>query len=1243
LDKHLAPLPQGVTGELFIAGIENKREPLHWPANELLLIADPLNNGQLLYRSGRMARLLEGGSIELLENAKENSISCAENSPGQQTQNETNAGKHNGKLIHNLQDRLLDIWAEVLRKDKAKIGSTSSFTELGGNSLRVLLLINKIYKEFGVNVPLRAIFENKNIVSLGNYIQTLAKDRYTPIPAALPKRYYPISDAQKPIFFLYQFDSDSMFYNQPRVIKITGEIRVDMVRTALHNLIARHDILRTSFDVVDDEPVQRVWPEIEFDIEYHIASEEEARGIIAKSFRPFNLSKAPLLRVVLVQVAPLVHYITIDVHHIVLDGTSDVMLMNELVALYNGESLPPPNLQYKDYAEWNNSPGRRTELEKMKEFWANQFSDEIPVLELPSDFVAPGPDDYHGGATDFIIEAQETQALKAIADKQGASLFMTLLAAYNVLLNKISGQEDIVVGTLVSGRDHPDIEKTIGMFVTDLPLRNYTHGDLNFIEFLSNVKRNALACFENQAYPTKIPSRQLTGRRDQQNNVGYNAFFLFPNFDKGGEVKIQDIALERYDLGGGVELRHDITIIVSEEADKLSVRLCCNKFFKEETRKRFASYFMHIIKSISTQPELKLSAISILSIEEKRQILGTFNNTVRNVGRNKYFTQLFREQVELTPYKIAVEHNNVKLTYRELATRAEALSRHLVANDVTPGVKVALYMSRRIEMVTSIIAIFQAGGAYVPIDVDYPSQRVKEILTDSEARIVLTTSDLFQEVSLLSKTLVIAVDNPGLDTTIAINTHCQYNPHDLAYMIYTSGTTGKPKGVMIHQLGMVNHLFAKINDLQLDGDDVVAQSASPCFDISVWQFLSALLVGGKTFILDKEPLLEPHRLISVLQQGNVTIFESVPSLIVTFLYGLSDRHVNSLPALRWMIPTGERLGAALVKQWHTLFPDIKLLNAYGPTEASDDVTHYIVEELHSDQAVVPIGRPIQNTHIYILDKHLNLCPAGVKGEICVAGLGIGKGYWKDEQKTLRSFIPNPLLAEPEVPAEYSTVFKTGDIGYYLQNGDIICAGRIDDQVKIRGFRIEPAEIENVLLGCDPVKEVVVVVQTDESLNKRLVAFVVMHDGPDSGIDLKKVVKTKLPDYMVPSEIIKIDKIPLTRNGKVDRQALYKKLSVLKEAEENYVAPQTGLHSALAEIWNELLGVERIGIQHDFFELGGHSLLAMKLSATIKRKLNAEVPIKVIFQLSTIASIAQWIEINNEETTEVTENTETIVL
>ena len=1193
---------------------------------------------------------------------------------------------HSQSPRDNVERKLLELWSDILGIGKESIGVTSNFFQLGGNSLNIMTLISRVHREFDIRIMLAEIFNNPTIEKQAKILgktpgdALAAEKQFIPIDAVEKKEHHVASSSQERLYVLQQMDPDSTVYNMPEMhlLELEQQHHKNKLEQTFRQLIRRHESLRTSFRMVNEKPVQCLHEEVDFEIEYYQVEEEEQktegrrqmtgdrlqaaggktntylssviRHLSSEFIRPFDLTRAPLFRAGLIHIPGFApahvsqeknnenkYLLMVDMHHIISDGVSHRILVKDFFTLYSGGQLSELRIQYKDYSEWQRaklvSKDERDPIKRQEEYWLSQFDRELPVIDLPIDFARPELQDFEGRTLNFNISPEDAAALRNIALEEGATLYMMILALFYILLAKLSSQEDFIVGTDIAGRTHAQLEPIIGMFVNTLVLRNFPAGNKRFREFLLQVKEKTLAAFQNQDYPFEELVEQAAVNRDPSRNPLFDVLFSFMSNDHtpppqktGKENSLFKTAAYSYE---NQTAKFDLTLNGSETGERLSFFFeYSTKLFKKETIQRFIDYFKKIVSAVIRDPGKRISGIEIISKEEKKQILLDFNNTKKALERDRTYTRIFEDRVSRHPDRLAVVSHRQHITYRILNEEANRIAGFLGNQGVTAAALVALYLERSIALLASIIGVFKAGGAYLPLETDYPMARVEYILENSEALVVIAQKPFRESGISLPKQVLFLEPQQPLKTVLqdypGNNRQMNNRPEHLAYMIYTSGTTGTPKGVMIHHLGMLNHLYAKINDLSVTSRDIIAQTAPACFDISVWQFLAASMKGGCTCIIQKEIVLEPHRFLQVLQKIQVTILESVPSLMTAFLETVKYENPGNLKSLRWMIATGEPLSPHLVKEWRKLYPGSKLMNAYGPTEASDDVTHYIVDDLPTGtRSTVPIGKPLQNLHIYILDKHLSLCPVGVKGEICVAGIGVGKGYWKDDRKTAQSFIPNPYFDEIN-DADFSILYKTGDIGYFTADGNIECLGRGDEQVKIRGNRIELEEIRQHLLNHEKVKEAAVILKRNKTGETFLCAYVVANNTGTG--QLREYLSHQLPAYMIPSYFVSMHELPLTPNGKLDRGALPEPASG-KMIEEHSTAPRNQIEEKLAALWADVLGIDKntIGIDDNFFGLGGHSLKATVLAANIHRELKVKIPLAEIFRTPFIRGLAEFIK------------------
>ena len=1121
---------------------------------------------------------------------------------------------------------MLALWQDFF--GRPDIVSGDDFFEIGGDSLKALTMIGRIHKIFNVEIPTREFFSNSSVERLSLLIDNIQSEttggkqyaQYQAIPRSPVQSSYPLSSTQRRLYFLYEFDKYSLAYNLPQAINIKGPVNTEKFSRIINLIVGRHEILRTYVDTSGEAPVQRIAGQINIPMECFNAAEDQVPMILREFIRPFDLNNGPLIRTGLIKVARDEHVFMIDMHHFISDAISFNIFLKEFMTLYKGDDPGEVPLQYRDYALWQTSPIYQQALARERDWWLQEFREEVVRLDLPLDHSRPLVRNYAGDTVRFLLDETEMSILRKIADAEGATAFMVLLSIYSILLGRLSGQEDVVVGTPTSGRNHADLERILGMFVNTVPIRTNPNGALSYRNYLRQLKSKILTAFDQQAYPYELLIEEVKVARDTSRNPLFDVWFSYENWE------IENFELAELDItpcqSGPAISQFDLSLTAGEWNGSMRLNFeYSTELFEKTTIERFITYFRAVISAVGHEMDRTLASISLVMGEEKELLIHGFNDTVKPIEREKTFFELFAEQAARTPHHIAVRHNKEELAYRDLYQRAMGLSHYLTSHGIGAGSRVALYMPRGIDMLTAIMGIFAAGGAYVPIETDYPVQRVTEILEDSEAPIVLvngTTAfaaeQIRRSVNSLKEVAVVHTVSQGDYPEAGL----QYRAgaQDIAYIIYTSGTTGKPKGAMVHQLGMLNHMYGMIDAMQLNARDVLGQTASCSFDISVWQLLCALLIGGTTCIIDKEKMLDAGQLLIEMYENKVTVAEMVPTVLRTLLDEALATRPEMLHSLRWMIPTAEQISMALVTKWYNTYPQIPLINAYGPAEASDDVTLYRINK-DIKSTIIPIGKPIGNIRIYILDKYLNLCPVGVCGEICIAGVGVGKGYWKDPAKTARVFVPNPFAErEGEGATDYGTLYLTGDTGYYQQDGNLIFTGRRDHQVKIRGHRIELGDIESHLLQHGQLDEVTVLAREKDD-SKYLVAYYVS----DAGIQqdkLRSYLSDKLPDHMVPSFFVWLQRMPLTVNGKLDRKALPE--PQLDKQEGSLVLPGTPEEKILTAIWTHVLGIEPIGITDNFFSVGGDSIKSTQIISRL-RSSGYEVSVKDIFIHQTIRELA----------------------
>lgn len=1043
---------------------------------------------------------------------------------------------------------------------------------------------------------------------------------------------FPASFAQQRLWLLDQVHPGSAAYNLFFTVRINMLLNGETLAQSLDALSQRHEVLRTAFGVRDGQPVQLIFPDMKvpltiIDMQHLPASEREdelRRLALEEVQRPFDLASGPLLRVTLFQLEPEASLLLLTIHHIIFDGWSAHIFFRELAALYRqfdaGSSAPLPALpvQYADFAVWQREQLQGELLEEQLAYWKKQLAGAPTALELPIDRPRPPLPTSPGATLLFALPRSLTDELKALSRKEGISLFTLLVTSFQTLLYRYTGQDDLLLGIDAADRGQAETEGLIGCFVNTLVLRGNLTGNPTFRELLGRTWQGISGAYAHQDLPIEYLVRELQPER----SVGQNPFFqVMLSLDPPGAPSDWEMTAMPLESGAA---KFDLSLEMQDQAQGLLTYLEYNTdLFDAATIERLTGHWQTLLEGIVADPEQRIADLPLLTEAEWQQQAIAWNATQTAYPERQCFHELFEAQVERTPQAVAVICEQEQLSYQELNRRANQLARHLQEQGVGPESIVPLLAERGIPFLTAMLAIFKAGGAYLPLDPRHPPSRIRHILAHSAARLLLATKDF---APLLAQALngtevspqVVYFEDLHFDGEETANLPVRAAPRNLAYVIYTSGSTGLPKGAMLEQRGMINHLYAKIGALDITAGDSVAQTASQCFDISVWQFLAALLVGGRTHIFPDSVAHDPMRLLQQVEQHQVSILETVPSLLRVMLESIEGGSSSypRLERLRWLVPTGEALPPEFCRRWLSVYPYIPLLNAYGPTECSDDVTHYpIFAPLAERQVHTPIGRPINNIRLYILDQRLRPLPVGVSGELYVGGAGVGRGYLNDARRTAEAFVPDPFS---DIPA--SRLYRTGDLARYLADGTIEFLGRVDHQVKIRGYRIELGEIEALLRQHGSVQDVVVVVREDIPGNRALVAYVVPTEG-GAGDGLRDYLKEKLPEYMVPSAFVLLEALPLTPNGKLDRRSLP---APEYGVGEQFLAPATPLHHQLVRIWEELLEVRPVGIRDNFFDLGGHSLLVVSLVDRIEQETGKKLALATLFAGPTVEQLAEAI-------------------
>ena len=1052
------------------------------------------------------------------------------------------------------------------------------------------------------------------------------------------KSFYPLSDNQQGIWFLCQLAPESSIYNVSFAARIRSELDILAFRRAFQALVDRHPSLRTTITVQSGKPVQQIHDQQPVHFEEIDAStwreDELQTRLLEETHRPFDLERGPVMRVGLLTRSAQEHILLLVIHHIVVDFWSLAVILNELGVLYSAEkngrpvALPPLDLQYTDFVRWQAEMLASPVGERLWDYWKKQLAGPLPVLALPTDRPRPPMQMFRGAQHDFTLNDELARQLKALANAEGATLYMVLPAAFELMLYHHSGQEDILVASPMAGRSRAEFEGMVGFFANPVVLRANLSGNPTFRTFLGQVRQTVLGALEHQDYPTlrlvqrlrpprdlsRTPLCQTMFVLDKPHRVTEQAARAFARGETGLRVDLGEFVMETIPLERRAATL-DLVMLIIETTGSLSASIRFNTdLFEAGTIARMAGHFHALLESVIRDPSTTIGDLEILTGRERQQLLVEFNDTKTDYPKDKCIHQLFEEQVQRTPDSVAVVFEGQQLTYAQLNARANQLAHHLQTLGVAPEVPVALCMERCTEMVVGLLGILKAGGAYVPLDPAYPKERLSFMMEDAHAAVLLTRGEMMgrvpehgiQAVCLDSGWETIAEkseENPVTEATAK----------NLAYVLYTSGSTGQPKGVMVEHRGLCNTIHWMTRTLELSAADRCLLKTPITFDAVGRELFPTLLTGGRLVIAQPGGHRDSRYLAEMMRSERISIFHCVPSLL-QFL--VEEPAFDESLALRAIMCGGEVLTTQVVERFQRR-SKAKLYNVYGPTETIIDSTCWLCEEANG-RSSSPIGRPVPNARIYILNDALRLLPIGVAGQMHIGGVSLARGYLNRPELTAEKFIPDPFSSEPG-----ARMYKTGDLARYLPDGNIEFLGRADHQVKIRGFRIELGEIEAALGQHPAVQKAVVLAREYAPGEKRLVAYVVAESTAE---ELRRFLKDKLPDHMVPAVFVLLDAFPLLSNGKIDRRALPAPERSRPELDKAFVSPRTPTEELVAEIWAQLLDLERVGVHDNFFDLGGHSLLATQAVSRIREAFQVEIPLRRLFEVPTVAGLAESIEV-----------------
>ena len=1134
------------------------------------------------------------------------------------------------------EELLAAIWSQVLGIER--VGIYDNFFQLGGHSLLATQVVSRIREAFQVEMPLRRLFEAPTVAGLAESVDVgrgagLQASPIVPVPRS---GELPLSFAQQRLWFIDQLEPGSSVYNFPAAVRLKGPLNVAALKKSLDEIVKRHEALRTTFAIVDGRPVQVIAPLLTLTLPIvdlrELPQPEREREVqrlaTNEALCPFDLAEGPLVRTTVLRLGENEHVGLLTMHHIVSDGWSTGILIREMAVLYDAfcsdrpASLPELPIQYADFAHWQRHWLEGEVLETQLTYWKQQLLGAPPLLELPADHPRPPLQTFRGAHQSILLTRTVGDGLKALSRQEGATLFMTLLAAFTILLHGYTNQDDLVVGTPTANRNRLEIEGLIGFFVNTLVLRTDLSDNPSFRDLLRRVREVCLGAYAHQDLPFERLVEELHPARDLSRNPLFQVMFVLQNAPLQA-VELPGLSLSPIEVDTSTT-HFDLTLHIVDTEQGLVGTLAYNTdLFEAVTITRMLGHFRTLLEAVIATPERCVSDLPLLTEGERQQLLLNWNDTTVDCPKDLCIHQLFEAQVERTPDAIAVVLEDRQLTYDELNRQANQLANHLRLLGVGPEVPVAICLKHSVEMVVGLLGILKAGGVYVPLDPAYPKERLAFMLEDAKVPVILTQGALLAGLPEHHANVVcLDSDWEAITQKSAENPICFTMPENLAYVIYTSGSTGQPKGVLVSHASTAEHCLNVQRYYELDSSDRVLQFASMSFDLSLEQIFPTLIVGATLVLMSTDVwhTTDLHKRSSEFRLTVLNIPTGYWQELTREWADLSELVPNIQP--RVFIVGGDTMLPEFLDLWHrTPMSSIRLINAYGPTETTITATAFdIAPRLREPSALqrIPIGRPLANRATYILNKYGDPVPVGVPGELYIGGHCLARGYLKRPDLTAQNFVPDPFSSEPG-----TRLYKTGDLARYLSDGNIEFLGRIDDQVKVRGFRIELGEIEAALRQHPAVRETVVLARENAPGEKHLVAYVVAQgESPPTASELRVFLKEKLPDYMMPAVFVPLAALPLMPNGKVNRSALPEPGRTRSEPGRAFVAPRNPLELQITSLWEEVLGIRPIGVTDNFFELGGHSLAAVRLFALIERRLGKKVPLATVFQGATVEHLAK---------------------
>lgn len=1036
----------------------------------------------------------------------------------------------------------------------------------------------------------------------------------------------PLSSAQQRLWILDQIDPGNSVYNVTSLMRFRGHLDIDVLERTLSEILRRHESLRTVFVKDDEGPRQVILPAEPLRLVHHDVSHQQGDAreqaamtlATADAAAPFDLAKGPVLRATLIRVAADEALLLLSAHHIAVDGWSFGVIYGELTQLYTAfladrpSPMPELAIQYADYTLWQLEEAQSDSAQAQLEYWKQRFATPPPVLELPGDRPRPPIQSYRGNVLGYAIPIALYDEVKRFSRQEGATAFMTFLAVFHALLSRYSGQDDIVVGVGNANRPRREIEALVGFFINTLPLRVDMSGNPTFRELLAQVKASTIDSYANQDVPVERLIESLNIERSLSHSPLFQTMVFYQNFPEQ-TVELPGLTLlpVLLDSAHSGTARADISIFANESPDGLMLLIeYASDLFDHDYIEAFAGHLEQLMRSVVADPGRRLSELEILSAEERQRLRVDLNATARPMPVEATIHAMFEAQVSRSPQAVALVQGGTRLTYAELDAQANAVAAKLRAQGCGPGTMVGLFLDRTPQMVAALLGTLKSGAAYVPLDPSYPADRIGFMLEDSSAPVVITEDALAGQLPAGAHALL-RIEDALAAPGSAVPVPSPAGAEDTAYVIFTSGSTGRPKGVCIPHRAAVNFLASMAREPGLAADDTLCAITTLSFDIALLELMLPLTVGACVALADRVTASDGEALAAMLETVDASVMQATPATWRMLL----DAGWRGRPKMR-LFCGGEALPRDLADR--LLDCCSELWNVYGPTETTVWST---LERVQRDQATIAIGRPIDNTEVYIVDKHLQLVPAGIPGELLIGGLGVAKGYLDRPELTAEKFIADTLGQRPN-----GRLYRTGDLARWRRDGRLEAIGRIDHQVKLRGFRIELGEIESVLAAHDAVAQAVVICREDRPGDKRLVAYLIPTEGEIDIAALRTAARERLPEYMMPSAFVTMERLPLTPNGKVDRRALPAPDADAFAVAE-YTPPRNAEEETLVALWAEVLGRPQIGIHDNFFDLGGHSLLATQLVTRMQKALGADIGLRMMFEAPTVAQFAELL-LNN---------------